>query len=97
MNERKSPSHDPEIQALQQQRRSDSERFADVFAARFLLPSDGVRRQLRSYAQAGGSFTVGDLLHFARYFQVSFEAYCLRLEEMGILAAGTSESYNSRA
>ena len=87
--------YNPEIQVLRYERRPDSERFADAFAARFLLPSAGVRRQLRAHMQMGGSFTVGDLLHFARYFNVSFEAYCYRLEEMGILAAGTSESYKA--
>lgn len=87
--------YNPEIQVLRYERRPDSERFADAFAARFLLPSGGVRRQLRAHVQAGGSFTVGDLLHFAKYFNVSFEAYCYRLEEMGILAAGTSDSYKA--
>jgi Zn-dependent peptidase ImmA (M78 family) len=87
--------YNPEIQVLRYERRPDSERFADAFAARFLLPGAGVRRQLRAHVQAGGSFTVGDLLHFARYFNVSFEAYCYRLEEMGILAAGTSDSYKA--
>ncbi len=87
--------YSPEIQVLRFERRPDSERFADAFAARFLLPSAGVRRQLRAHVQAGGSFTIGDLLHFARYFGVSFEAYCWRLEEMGILAAGTSDQYKA--
>ncbi len=87
--------YDSEIQVLRYERRSDSERFADAFAARLLLPSAGVRRQLRAHVQAGGSFTIGDLLHFARYFGVSFEAYCWRLEDMGILAAGTSVQYKA--
>ena len=74
------------------ERKPESERFADAFASRFLMPESSVRRQLRAHVQQkGGEFTRGDLLHFARYFGVSFEAYGYRLEELGYLATGSTE------
>jgi Zn-dependent peptidase ImmA (M78 family)/DNA-binding XRE family transcriptional regulator len=86
----------PDIQVLSAyERYPESERFANAFASRLLLPESGVRRQIRAHLQATGTFTLGDLLRFARYYGVSFEAYGYRLEEMGILPAGTVEGYKA--
>lgn len=86
----------PEIQILRSyDRYPESERFANAFASRFLLPESGVRRQLRSHIQTAGDFTLGDLLRFARYYGVSFEAYGYRLEEMGVLTSGTVNGFKA--
>ena len=82
----------PDIQILRMyERYPESERFANAFSYRFLLPESLVHRQLRQLVQVSGaeSFTLGDLLRLARYNGVSFEAYGYRLEELGILATGT--------
>lgn len=84
----------PDVQFVRPyERKPESERFADAFAARFLMPESSIRRQIRALLrEKGGEFTRGDLLHLARYFNVSFEAFGYRLEEMGFLAPGSTEN-----
>jgi Zn-dependent peptidase ImmA (M78 family)/transcriptional regulator with XRE-family HTH domain len=72
-------------------RKSDAERFAELFATRFLMPASGVKRHLRTHLQAqGGGNRLGprDLVVLAHGFNVSFEAYVKRLEELRILQPG---------
>lgn len=71
----------------------EDERFANTFASRFLLPETGVRRQIRSYLQTSKSFKLGDMLHLARYFGVSFSAFGYRLEEMDVIPRGTTQRF----
>lgn len=83
-----------EVQITREYERTpEDERLADTFASRFLLPETGVRRQLRNHLQASKSFKVGDMLHLARYFGVSFTAFGLRLEEMDLIPRGTTERH----
>jgi Zn-dependent peptidase ImmA (M78 family)/DNA-binding XRE family transcriptional regulator len=56
------------------------ERFADAFAAAFLMPRRAVLRQLDLVLKAGaGRFTDFDLVHLAMHFGVSGQAMTLRL------------------
>lgn len=73
-------------------RKDASEVFADTFAKEFLLPGAGVARRFGEIARANGSrFTISDVLTLARAFGVSFQAMCIRLEEMNLLPVGTHE------
>ncbi len=75
------------------ERLPEDERFADTFASRFLLPDTGVRRQIRSHLQNNKSFKLGDMLHLARYFGVSYTAFGYRLEEMDVIPRGTTQRF----
>lgn len=68
------------------QRIPRSERFADAFAADFLMPVAGLKRRFLDVTQtrAGGA-TPADLVCLADLFQVSFEAMALRLENLGLV------------
>jgi Zn-dependent peptidase ImmA (M78 family)/transcriptional regulator with XRE-family HTH domain len=71
------------------QRKSEGERFADSFAAAFLMPEAGVQRQFYAALEPGGDFKVGDLCHMADYFAVSLMAMTLRLESIGLIPRGS--------
>jgi len=66
-------------------RRSQSEGFADSFAAAFLMPKTGVRRRFYEDVDRTGDFKVGDLCRMAEYFDVSLMAMTLRLESLGLI------------
>jgi Zn-dependent peptidase ImmA (M78 family)/DNA-binding XRE family transcriptional regulator len=66
-----------------------SEKFAEAFARRLLMPARSVTRHLRNHIKQHGKPKVADLVHLSAYFRVSFEAYVRRLEELGSLPAGT--------
>lgn len=67
----------------------ESERFAEAFARRLLMPARSVTRHLRNHMKQHGKPKVADLVHLSAYFRVSFEAYVRRLEELSLLPAGT--------
>lgn len=66
-----------------------SEKFAEAFARRLLMPAHSITRHLRNHIKQHGKPKVADLVHLSAYFRVSFEAYVRRLEEIGLLPAGT--------
>lgn len=66
-----------------------SEKFAEAFARRLLMPARSVTRHLRNHVRQHGNPKVADLVHLSAYFRVSFEAYVRRLEEIGALPTGT--------
>lgn len=73
--------------------RSDpSELFAEAFAAEFLLPRNGIAKQVVDRQRAnGGRFTPPDIVALAHVYEVSFEAMTRRLEELGAIPKGTFE------
>lgn len=67
-----------------------SERFADAFAAAFLMPQDGLRRRvLQLRGQAPDGLTPADVLQLASRYQVSLQAVMLRCETLGLIPAGS--------
>jgi Zn-dependent peptidase ImmA (M78 family)/DNA-binding XRE family transcriptional regulator len=84
----------PDIQVFRSyERMPESERFAEAFARRFLMPESGLLRQLRARLQASkGKLLVSDLVDLAHYYRVSFEAYVRRLEELSLVPMGTFDS-----
>lgn len=71
------------------QRKSKSERFADSFAAAFLMPENGVQRRFYEGIEHTGDFKVGDLCRMANYYGVSLMAMALRLESLGLISRGS--------
>lgn len=71
------------------QRKPRHERFADAFAAAFLMPEPGVQRRFYEDIDRTGDFKVADLCRMADYFAVSLMAMSLRLESLGLIARGS--------
>lgn len=74
--------------ADQYQRKPESERFADSFARYFLMPTSGITQRFNAIYQSQGKVTPGDLVKFAHYYGVSFEAMLRRLEDMRLIPSG---------
>jgi Zn-dependent peptidase ImmA (M78 family)/transcriptional regulator with XRE-family HTH domain len=70
-------------------RKPAGERFAEAFAVSFLMPAASVRRGFDATVRSTGDFRVADLCRLSRRFFVSFEAMSRRLEDLGLIPAGT--------
>ena len=66
-----------------------SERVADAFAEAFLVPRSRLTRRFHEIERAKGRVTPADLLALAAYFEVSFQAIALCLEDARLLPSGT--------
>ena len=73
-----------------------NERFADGFAANFLMPQTSLNRKYSELLQNRPSPSVADLCGLAHQFGVSLEAITLRLENIRRLKAQTWEGLKSR-
>src|SRR5438105_14907330 len=84
--------HKPGIDYLTMQgRKPANERFADAFAAAFLMPTTSVRRQFLDVVSSSNDFQVADLCRLAHAYFVSVEAMALRLERLDLLPKGTAD------
>lgn len=72
-------------------RKPYSERFADAFAANFLMPAEGVRRQFEDAKARSGDVNVGDVCRIADFYGVSMMAMTLRMENLKLIRSGTWE------
>jgi Zn-dependent peptidase ImmA (M78 family) len=80
-----------------QRRLSHVERAAEAFARNFLMPATGLTRRFQAMKRTkDGPMTPADLLALAAMYGVSFQALCWRLEELGLLPAGTWEALKDR-
>lgn len=70
-------------------RKPYSERFADEFAACFLMPADGVRHQFEDAKARMGDVNVGDVCRIADHYGVSLMAMTLRMESLKLIRSGT--------
>ncbi|MEV5828479.1 XRE family transcriptional regulator [Spirillospora sp. NPDC052242] len=86
-----------EITLLSEGNRAE-ERFADLFAANFLMPRSGVRRRLIELTRERphGEPTVADLFHLAHAFRVSVQAMTYRLEDLQLIPKGTHDKLEAR-
>ncbi|MCX6050132.1 MAG: XRE family transcriptional regulator [Chloroflexi bacterium] len=82
--------------ADQYQRKPESERFADSFAQYFLMPTNGITQRFNALYQAQGKVTPADLVKFAHYYGVAFEAILRRLEGMQLVPSGLWERLKAR-
>ena len=71
------------------QRKPENERFADAFAAAFLMPDAGVQRRFYEEVERKSDFNVGDLCRMADYYAVSLMPMTLRLESLSLVGRGT--------
>ena len=78
------------------QRKPESERFADSFAQYFLMPTNGITQRFNVIYQVQGKVTPADLVKFAHYYGVSFEAMLRRLEGMQLIPSGLWERLKAR-
>ncbi|MEV0732659.1 XRE family transcriptional regulator [Polymorphospora sp. NPDC050346] len=68
----------------------ESERYADAFAANFLMPRNGLTRRFHELKRGqGGNVTPATLVQLAHSYQVSVQALTIRLEDLGLVKAGT--------
>jgi Zn-dependent peptidase ImmA (M78 family)/transcriptional regulator with XRE-family HTH domain len=74
------------------QRKPENERFADAFAAAFLMPEAGVQRRFYEEVERKSDFNVGDLCRMADYYAVSLTAMTLRLESLTLIGRGSWDS-----
>ena len=74
------------------QRKPENERFADTFAAAFLMPEAGVQRRFYEEVESKSDFNVGDLCRMADYYGVSLMAMTLRLESLNLIGRGSWDS-----
>jgi Zn-dependent peptidase ImmA (M78 family)/DNA-binding XRE family transcriptional regulator len=83
--------HRAEVTTLAPQRRRDAlERFAEAFAANFLMPRNGLVRRFHELKRGrDGRVTPAMLVQLAHSYQVSVQALVLRLESLGLLRSGT--------
>ena len=69
-------------------RKPANERFAEAFAAAFLMPRASVRRHFTDIVNTTGDFRVADLVRLSHYYFVSAQAALLRLEQLGVVGRG---------
>ncbi|MEQ4724343.1 XRE family transcriptional regulator [Nonomuraea sp. B19D2] len=83
---------------LIENRNNTEERFADLFAANFLMPRSGLRRRFIELTRerSEGAPTVADLFQMARIFRVSFQAMTHRLEDLGLIKRGTYDKLEGK-
>jgi Zn-dependent peptidase ImmA (M78 family)/transcriptional regulator with XRE-family HTH domain len=72
-------------------RQPEHERFADAFAAAFLMPQSGLTRRFNQLKSGKGNITTADLFTLAHLYFVSLEALTVRLEDLRLLTIGTWE------
>jgi Zn-dependent peptidase ImmA (M78 family)/DNA-binding XRE family transcriptional regulator len=72
-------------------RKPANERFADAFAAAFLMPATSVRRRFLDVVNMTGDFKLSDLCRLAHAYFVSVEAMAYRLEKLGLVPKGRAE------
>jgi Zn-dependent peptidase ImmA (M78 family)/DNA-binding XRE family transcriptional regulator len=74
----------------QRRQQSESERFADAFAANFLMPRSGLSRRFHELKRTkGGQVTPATLVQLAHAYDVSVQALTLRLEDLRLVGPGT--------
>jgi Zn-dependent peptidase ImmA (M78 family)/DNA-binding XRE family transcriptional regulator len=68
----------------------ESERFADAFAANFLMPRSGLSRRFHELKRSKeGKVTPATLVQLAHAYGVSVQALTLRLEDLRLVPPGT--------
>lgn len=86
-----------EVTRLSYQRLPESEYFADAFAASFLMPRSGLSRRFHELKRSNAErVTPAMLVQLAHAYSVSLQALSDRLEDLGLIPAGTWERLRER-
>ncbi len=89
--------HKPGVDYVQEPKRKPlSERFADAFAASFLMPETAMRRYFLAVTERTSDFRTADLSRLAHHFYVSVHTAALRLEDLDLLGRGTWDALTER-
>jgi Zn-dependent peptidase ImmA (M78 family)/DNA-binding XRE family transcriptional regulator len=86
----------PDMVDLAHAPQTREDRFANYFAMAFMMPAIVIRRKFQEMKQESGRFSPRHLILLAHYFNVSEEALCRRLEDLGLVPAGTWDSLKDR-
>lgn len=82
--------HKPGIDYLSREgKKPSNEKFADAFAAGFLMPETSVRRRFLDVTASTGDFQVADLCRLSTMYGVSVQAMALRLEQFSLIPRGS--------
>jgi Zn-dependent peptidase ImmA (M78 family)/DNA-binding XRE family transcriptional regulator len=74
----------------QRRQQPESERFADAFAANFLMPRSGLSRRFHELKRSrDGKVTPATLVQLAHAYGVSVQALTLRLQDLRLVPPGT--------
>ncbi len=76
-------------------RRDTREKFVDVFAGEFLMPSEGIRRAVEELGAGPRIDDPADVIHLQRYFNVSYITALVRLRQARVLTQGNFEQFKS--
>ena len=76
--------------------KSREEKFATAFAPSLMMPAAAIRRRFEDLRREAGRFSPRHLILLAHQFNVSEEALCRRLEELGLVRTGMWESLRGR-
>jgi transcriptional regulator with XRE-family HTH domain len=71
------------------------ERFADIFAGEFLMPTEGVRRVMEEHGFGPRITDAADVIHLQRFFKVSYATALVRLRQARYLSAALYEEFKS--
>jgi len=75
---------------------SREEKFAAAFAPALMMPAAAIRRRFDDLRREAGRFSPRHLILLAHQFNVSNEALCRRLEDLGLVPGGTWDSLKGR-
>jgi Zn-dependent peptidase ImmA (M78 family)/DNA-binding XRE family transcriptional regulator len=79
----------PEIYQDEKYENSREERYANAFAATFLMPARSVMEKFKELTIGSSHLTRRHVILLSHYFGVSRQAIVLRLEELGLTKKGT--------
>lgn len=69
------------------------ERFADMFAGEFLMPTEGIRRVMEEQGFGPQITDAADVIHLQRFFDVSYATALVRLRQARYLRQDRYEAY----
>jgi Zn-dependent peptidase ImmA (M78 family) len=84
-----SARREPEVSYLNEVENTREERYADAFGRAFLTPARAVKQKFVDVMAGSDRFTRRHAIILAYFFGISRQALVYRLEELGILKAGT--------
>ncbi len=79
-----------------QDHKVSAERFANRFAAAFLMPAPAIRRHYQETISENDKFSPRSLIFLTQKFHVSLEAMVRRLENLSLFPKGSYESLRKR-
>lgn len=71
------------------------ERFADIFAGEFLMPTEGIRRVMEEHGFGPRMTDAADVIHLQRFFKVSYATALVRLRQARYLSPALYEDFKS--